>query len=56
MNHLWFIIPILLALPAFYFLITRRAHGGSGADRADYTTESPNDRPPADAGQPRGGH
>jgi hypothetical protein len=54
MNHLWFIIPILLAIPALYFLLTRKPHGGSGGDRADYTTDSANDRPPADAGRPRG--
>jgi hypothetical protein len=55
MNHLWFLLPILLALPAIYFLVTRKPHGGSGGDRADYSTDSHNDQPPADAGQPRGG-
>jgi hypothetical protein len=46
MQALWIILPILLAIPALYFLFTRRAVGGSGGDRADYTTDSPNDRPP----------
>jgi hypothetical protein len=56
MNHLWFLVPILLALPALYFLVTRKSHGGSGGDRADYSTDSPNDRPPTDGGQARGGN
>lgn len=55
MNHLWFLLPVLLAIPALYFLLSRKSTGGSGGDRADYTTDSPNDRPPADAGQARGG-
>ncbi|HYC70054.1 MAG TPA: hypothetical protein VEB66_02545 [Opitutaceae bacterium] len=46
MHALWIILPILLAIPAIYYLLTRRAVGGSGGDRADYTTDSPNDRPP----------
>jgi hypothetical protein len=54
MNYLWFILPILLAIPALYFLFTRKSHGRTGGNRADYTTDSPNDRPPADAGRPRG--
>lgn len=59
MNHIWFIIPILLALPALpalYFLVARKPHGGSGGDRADYTTDSMNDRPPPDAGHRESGH
>jgi hypothetical protein len=55
MNFLWILLPILVVVPAFYYLVSRRAHGGSGGDRADFTTNSPNDRPPPDAGRPRGG-
>jgi hypothetical protein len=54
MNLALILIPILLVIPAFYLLVSRRARGGSGADRADYNTDSPNDRPPPDAGRPRG--
>lgn len=54
MNALWFIVPILLMIPALYLLLSRKPRGGSGGDRADYTTDSKNDQPPPDSGQPRG--
>lgn len=54
MNLAWMLLPLLLVIPAIYLLVTRRSRGGSGSDRADGTTDSPNDRPPPDAGRPRG--
>jgi hypothetical protein len=33
MNLFW--LPILLIIPALYFIFFRRAKGGSGGDRAD---------------------
>lgn len=46
MQALWIILPIILAIPAIFYLFTRRSTGGSGGDRADFTTNSPNDTPP----------
>lgn len=54
MNYLWFFLPIVLAIPALYFLLTRKSRGETGGGRVDYSTDSPNDRPPPDAGQARG--
>lgn len=56
MSHFWYILPLLCVLPALYLLLVHKPRGGSGADRADYTTDSPNDRPPADAGHRESGH
>ncbi|HTL67322.1 MAG TPA: hypothetical protein VL200_06650 [Lacunisphaera sp.] len=47
-------LVVLAVVAAAYLLISRKPRGGSGADRADYTTDSPNDRPPA-ADDPRFG-
>jgi len=36
-NPVLFLIPILLILPALYFLFFRRSKGGSGKPRTDAT-------------------
>lgn len=48
MNILLMALPILLAVIALFLLLTHRSKGGpgTGGDRADFTTDSPNDRPP----------
>jgi hypothetical protein len=35
MNLILILLPVLLLIPILYLLFTRRAKGGSGADRSD---------------------